>query len=132
MNWLTQNEIKAAAKKSLKAAKACSLQHWQQLRQATPKELFAALNHDDVEITVEFCALCQRYLSGHRTLCRRCPLGKAFEPCNTQGSAWCSGSEALIDCVDCYEGLPVGDCKELWKKWHDACDKMIGQLEAIQ
>lgn len=39
MKWLTQKQVNAAAKKSDKAALDCSIEHWQQICDATDEEL---------------------------------------------------------------------------------------------
>lgn len=73
MKWLTQKEIKAAAKKSEKAAIACSVLHWEQILTATKRDF-----HEPSAGTVYSidCALCIRHMKHGRTQCCLCSLGK--------------------------------------------------------
>lgn len=87
MDWLTQEEIKAAAKKSEKAAIACSVKHWEQILAATKWELQRA---DHAIMYGKNCALCIRhkdkYDPKHSTHCSQCSLGKIGK-CEDYG-AW--------------------------------------------
>ena len=71
MRWLTQKEIKVAAKKSKRAAKKCSQEHWRQLSTATEDELKKGLKKKRVSTRNKHCALCIRY---DCLICKGCPF----------------------------------------------------------
>lgn len=71
MNWLTEKQVKAAAKKSHNAAVRCSQEHWWQLSTATRKEIDEAPDDWEVLVCASYCALCQRYFL---CKCKGCPL----------------------------------------------------------
>lgn len=77
IKWLTLKQIKAAAKRSKKAAFKCSLLHWEQLASATPGQLKAALAMPRrTGIFANQCAMCRRYLRRLRgnDNCSACPI----------------------------------------------------------
>ena len=76
MKWLTQKQVKEAAKKSRKAAIECSRLHWEQLATCTKGELLAKTRqlseyHD--LIGCDYCSLCIRY-RGDNSSCDECPI----------------------------------------------------------
>ncbi len=73
MRWITQAQVKAAARKSDKASISMSMKHWFQLTTATKKEIIDGYNDDKVDIWGEHCALCGRYSDGYEN-CGKCPL----------------------------------------------------------
>ena len=84
MKWLTQKEVKVAAKKSNKAAIACSVMHYEQILAAKKWEIQRNHKRNHLWLTgPDLCALCER-CNGY---CGRCPLGKVQE-CPTEGSCY--------------------------------------------
>jgi|GEM_PF-5499575 len=61
MKWLTEEEIKEAAKKSKRAAIKMSIRHWEQLHSVTLREFFEAEKKDLASIGGDYCSLCRRY-----------------------------------------------------------------------
>lgn len=83
MNWLTQEEIQAAAKKGRKQALLCSIEHWRQLSGATWRELVYGERKNLVHDSGDECPLCNRYDE-----CLYCPLKSAGECCGETDSAY--------------------------------------------
>ena len=83
VKWLTQKQVKEAAKKSRKAAIECSRLHWEQLATATDEE--SGNKRDSLMMSVldghEYCALCKRFFAECR--CNDCPLVAADGGCHT-------------------------------------------------
>lgn len=107
IKWLTLAQIKAASKKSPKAAFKCSLEHWEQMYAATQSQLRAALtapprtgNYSDR------CALCQRY-PHQEWNCSKCPIF-----CRRY---WEDASNAIDEWF------------YVWDGWDD-CHKKIGKM----
>ena len=73
MKWITEKQIKAAAKKSHKAAIEMSKKHWMQVVTATKRELIDGYNKGLVDLWGTHCALCQRYSDGFGK-CGKCIL----------------------------------------------------------
>lgn len=91
MKWLTQKEVKAAAKKSKKAAIACSVLHWEQILTATKEELCDFYdNRSDDLVRSPYCALCCRF-NDDAAECPKCPVP---DKCKTGGSVWSAASYA--------------------------------------
>jgi hypothetical protein len=63
VKWLTRKYIAQQARKSNWDAWVCSLLHWQQILDATPRELKIAFNRHRVRFDSDYCALCQRVCS---------------------------------------------------------------------
>ena len=82
MNWLTRKEVDAAAKKSKKAAIACSVLHWEQILSATKKD-FRRLSNEIHPMSGLLCALCVR----HEYNCAVCSLGRDHS-CKQGGSLY--------------------------------------------
>lgn len=81
MKWLTQKEVRTAAKKSERAAIACSKKHWRQLATAKESETRKKANSLSYNspICEEYCALCVRFQNPQLSFkqnCRQCPLRK--------------------------------------------------------
>jgi len=77
IRWITEAQVKAAAKKSDRAALAMSLRHWKQLAAAGKKQLSDALAAKLTELWPEWCSLCVRGRSQGVCRCRGCPLSNA-------------------------------------------------------
>lgn len=58
MKWLTKTEIARRAKKSYKEALLVSIEHHQQIAQATRKEFFEGVGANKVAISSRYCGLC--------------------------------------------------------------------------
>ena len=86
IQWLTRAEIQAATAESPEAALACSIEGWQQKKNASAEELRKACSHADVHewpIGHKFCALCLRYnrYDAPNSHCE-CPLwAEDYGPC---------------------------------------------------
>ena len=80
MEWLTEKEVAAAAKKSKRAAIACSKKHWKQNYTATEEEIDEYCDNYRI-VNADSCALCVRYTiideegDVEDTDCAACPLG---------------------------------------------------------
>ena len=72
MKWLTLTEIGHRAR-SKKGALKVSYKHWNQLYQATAKELRKAYEKK-VDVNWDYCGLCRYYRISGGTNCRFCPL----------------------------------------------------------
>lgn len=60
--WLTLKYIAEQAKISDLAAAKCSLEHWLQIRDASPEELKKAINNHQIWFNNSYCALCLRVI----------------------------------------------------------------------
>lgn len=112
MKWLTQKEVKEAGKKSKKAAIRCSIEHWQQIVDATWEELEKKIQlgggvASSSLVHVPYCALCQRYYK--RGTCRLCPLALAMgHKCNDTGSLWRRASRRfMLLCKNRHKGFEI-------------------------
>ncbi len=76
MKWLTLTEIGRRAR-SKKGALEVSYEHWNQLYNATAKELRKAIKERKVDIENDHCGLCRYY----NVRCFRCPLGASNGSC---------------------------------------------------
>jgi len=119
MKWLTYEEVTAAAKKSKKAATACSKKHWLQLSTATADELRCSPRYP---LSPAFCALCM-YHGG--------PGGGACKPC----SLYCEGRGRAC----CYEYSAAFDAYYDWKEktgtfaaWKKAAKAMYQRICKIK
>lgn len=78
MDWITETQVKKAALKSKRAARAMSKKHWKQLYTATEDELRDAFDKRETTLGPSFCAYCVKYQGGsyrvNRTDCLDCPL----------------------------------------------------------
>ncbi len=72
MKWLTQKQVKEAAKKSPKAAHDCVIEHWTQLATCTFDELKKVIKSKSNIINSCYCAFCSKYTK--RQLCSACPI----------------------------------------------------------
>jgi len=89
MKWLTREQVKQAAEESPEAALDCSILHYEQMQQATIREIEAK----ESRFGGSHCALCQRYYDADkgemlRLRCDGCPLLKAGYWCNEANSPW--------------------------------------------
>ena len=80
MEWMTTEHVKQEAEKELLAALECSREHHNQIATAEYKELMRGMLDDKVTISEDYCALCQRVMSGESIYlrmaknCSSCPL----------------------------------------------------------
>src|SRR5512146_796974 len=86
IKWLTQAQVKAAAKKGRKAAIACSQEHWRQLSEARAKEMRQYAS----ALSGEYEALC--YLTGDGDSsdphCEKCPIAVVDYSCPNPEAAF--------------------------------------------
>ena len=93
MRWVTEKQVRAAAKKSFEAAKAMSIKHWKQLVTAKAEELRGARKTNKADVDGYFCAFCGRFKGFYQDGCRSlCPLHK--------GSNCCPGYSAALEAFD--------------------------------
>lgn len=119
MDWITQEYVKAEAKKGRKRAIECTQLHWQQLVKAEPKELDKALNcKDKVTIFISHCSLCLRYYytTGKSKRCIRCPL-----ECMT---LWLEVNHYRLK----WANNPT--CTN-WRKWKQAAKAMLAKIDRL-
>ncbi len=88
MKWLRVEEVKAAAKKSKRAATASCKKHWKQNYTATEGEVDGRMPWD--VYGRELCALCVRFEED----CSTCPLGMANEQ-NVCGKEYSAATKAF-------------------------------------
>ncbi len=112
MRWLTQAEVKIAAKKSKRAAIACSKKHWKQNATATQKETAGKGGLTDEGL----CALCQRY---GEPSCEGCPLKKSYK---------CYCCKVYHDADDAYESWGNGYGSGKFSTWQKKAKAMYDKL----
>ncbi len=92
MKWLTQKQIKQAARTE-KTAIECSRLHWHQMATCTLEELnskLRQLGYYTRLIRENYCALCQKY-ADEKGDCVKCPLGNN----NCNETNWHNAAYAL-------------------------------------
>ena len=94
MNWQTQEEREKAAKGSMLDAARCSLEKWEQFRDASYSEI---RKHLDGDIALDWlgCALCLKHATRRTAAvtkmdCEACPIPS----CGIGGSAWQRSGDA--------------------------------------
>lgn len=130
MKWLTRKQVEKAAKQGHKEAIEFSFKHWDQLLNATQKELARKLGKDEYLVYSSFCALCVRYFDGgHEDRdpgigCGKCPLrdGKNAYGCQ-HNSLWDKAVDAVLDWMDEKTNT------KRWEKWQKAAKAMRDKLE---
>lgn len=90
MKWLTKTEIERRAKKSYKESLLVSIEHHQQIANATCVEFFTAVGRRKVNISSDYCGLCQS-MSGDS--CKDCLLKETYD--NGCGSNWKNINKAI-------------------------------------
>jgi len=88
IQWLTKEKVRAAAGESDEAALACSAKHWWQVSHATADHLRRAFRRWDVDLGIEFCALCRRYP------CESCPVGRLYGGCKNKAFGYRDARQA--------------------------------------
>jgi len=78
---MTRNEVREAAETSDAAALECSIKHWEELSELDPTNL------TEMDISSEYCALCQRHT------CDNCPCDR----CSKDGSPYMKAKRAFQD-----------------------------------
>ncbi len=111
MDWITQDYVKAEAKKGRKQALECTRLHWQQLVKAGLKELEKAL-YERVSIYNEYCAMCGKYYP----LCSRCPLR-----CH---NVW-------DEAYDKFREWEKNSTRSNWRKWKKAAKAMLAKIDRL-
>ena len=88
MEWITEEQVKEAAKQGVIPALRCSLEHHQQGRDAPLFELIKAFRNNEFIADGCYCACCCRtdMSSGTVVPCRDCPLWN-----DTDGNHCCNG-----------------------------------------
>ena len=131
MNWLTIKQIIEASKTNDYEAIKCSRIHWEQLRDATRKEL-----QDGITCTVStrkvfvdgvFCALCYRYDGCNK---RGCPIEKEVGTCVPgKRNPWLHAASAVYNKT--YNGIsdsdPIQRMIDLLLELEEKEEKIIGK-----
>lgn len=117
IKWLTKAEIVKAAKESDEAALACSIEHYQQMCDATEEE-FREAYPGKVNINGENCALCQRYNSKGQG-CETC----LFQVNGRTNPLWWEVKDAL-------EEWEKGKCP--YSALHNVFHDVLTALQALQ
>jgi hypothetical protein len=89
MKWITEQEVKEAARQGLVPALRWSYRHWCQICDASEEEYNRARDCGDVSVSDRFCALCKRYLKCGEGTKEPCPL---FTPPHRWPSRHCANS----------------------------------------
>ena len=90
IEWLTIDEIKAAAKESDIAALRCSVKHWEQVYEASFEEYEKALDAGLVGHDEEYCALCMRMK------CSQCAANKLCGPFAFGDYLWATAKRWIL------------------------------------
>ncbi len=101
IEWLTLDQIRAAAKESPRAAAECSKVHWEQILEAGPDEFRGARDEGLVSILSDNCALCERYMyydEAGAVEAKSCLLKRNCFTCDDGGC--CSEHDAARDAMN--------------------------------
>ncbi len=99
MNWKTKEQIAAAAQEGKLPALRMSLEHHQQGRDATRRELIDAIEDGLFRLNVDFCACCKN--AGHTQMamgylaCQKCPLNEPGEDLTCCGDLYLKVNASL-------------------------------------
>lgn len=97
MKWLSQKQIKEAAKKSPKAAHDCVIEHWTQLATCTFREFIAIVKAEHQIRNIigsSACAYCLKY-QGVRIVCDGCPVCEKTRKDYCEDTPFVNADEAL-------------------------------------
>lgn len=83
IHWLTREEVFKAASDQ-RSAILCSIEHWQQIKDATPGELQIAYRQGCVNAGPNYCALCVRKDQSTDDFC-------ILATNSVNGRLWCNG-----------------------------------------
>jgi hypothetical protein len=123
--WVTPRIAKNAAKRGVWAALDCSVEHWRQISEATPEELFQHRPHLDTED----CALCCWAEDQHPRPkddflgCTRCPLAEHEPKCTWTNSAYHAAHGAWND-VRNHLAERGFETTVYWERWQRAATHM--------
>jgi hypothetical protein len=129
MSKLTEKDIAKAAKGRRAKAIACSIQHWEEMRDAKTEDLFSDIM---LEPFCDNCALCRKYFEDNEeAYCIKCPLYKAGYDCNADDSVWSKAyrmyDDGWID-INMDHKVPGSNFR---RKWRAICNKMIEILKSL-
>ena len=121
---LTYKEIEAASKQSRKIAKACSRQHWEEMKAAKQKDFYNGQN--TLTVGKLSCALCMKYNDHYHfdpnTGCRECNL---WNGTNCEDDViYRKAKRILANYMD--------DSSKYRRKWQRAASKIINQIEQLK
>lgn len=119
MDWITQEYVKAEAKKGRKQAIECTQLHWQQLWKADQQEIECAMDRD-VDMSADYCAMCIRYFEKDN----RNKHGKCY---NCLLNCW-KNHEIVIENYDNWEFHP--NCTN-WQEWKQAAKAMLAKIDRL-
>jgi len=140
IRWLTRDQVEAAAYKSTRAALLCSIRHWEQLHQATPKQLTRALNDCLVEVYSKGCALCHRFGAlAFNVTCQWgdevCPVAVRYGRRCTPGSngmwRYFAAKDALDDWQDAPYTQTAAVVKAKFSLWQEESGRVLAGLKAL-
>ena len=129
IEWITEEEVKEAAAKGRKEAFLCSIKHWKQICSASEGELGNAIVEGKVDITSDFCALCQRYVDSILYI-RPPESGWGCPGCKLRcWTVWPQAEDALN------RWLAYSACDSRreydWKMWRKFSKQMLSKLEHV-
>ncbi len=128
MKWLTQKQIKEAAKKSPKAAKDCVIEHWTQLATCTFKEFVWAVKQGKASIWGGFCAFCIRARNEDDVLfcsTKKCPV---FLQTGCIGCSETPWHRAFAD----FNNFEENPTQANYTKFHKAAKKELKFLKSLK
>lgn len=138
MKWLRASAIQKAANESDEAAIRCAITHWEQIVDASEKELARKLNRDRTHFGVSGCAMCLRFLSitptnrNKSSRCKLCPLTSSgsrrcyrIDSCTVEGSLYNVAMQHMNE----WHRRKEGDMKmEAWREHKRTAMNMLVDL----
>ena len=129
--WITQEQVRTAAK-NLRSALKMSHKHWEQIAQATEKQIERAIANNKLDIRCRHCALCHFYhgdnvgdLSPEN--CKKCVLSNH----HSSKQECCREWHACANCCKEKEWGNNSIATVDYKKFHKAAGKMRDKLARI-
>ena len=122
--WVTPRIAKSTAKHGPLVALDCSIEHWRQISQATPEELFRHWP----DLSTEDCALCvwaaeQSRVEDDYLGCTCCPLAKYDHSCWEDNSAYYAAHVAWNN-LRVHLGVRGLSIDVHWEPWQRASAQM--------
>lgn len=118
MKWYTPAQIKQHASTPTKALNI-SIKHWQQIVDATAKEIKEYLKHDSDLIYSAYCGLCYFYNNCGKPGC----LLRQAHGCGSDPSQWLAVANAYTDWH--YDGKPI-------RNFRNQARKMLKILKSLK
>lgn len=134
MNWLTKEQITAAAKEGKLPALRMSFEHHDQGAKATLRELLDALEDGLFNLGTGFCACCVR--AGNKEFgachenCPKCPLHEPSDDLGCCGDLYDKADGAIEDLEDDHSNANFAAFQQAERAICDYISKVIEQEEA--